>query len=200
MEIHKRIALARKKKGLTQEQLAELTNITSRTIQRIESGESTPRAFTIKAIAAALDTTFEELTSEPQNDSVGLPATENAFDVESEKHFLTMLCLSCFAYLVIPFVHFLLPIYLLKKHVGAIVNSRAFGRSVIRQQIYWVVALNLSLILLFVYNFIVATHFKELYLVNYLWVFCIMYVLNAALITINLFRVKSLDFVTASPL
>ncbi|MFT3946550.1 MAG: helix-turn-helix transcriptional regulator [Agriterribacter sp.] len=61
METHKKNALARKKKGLTQEQLADITNITVRTIQRIESGKSIPRAFTIKTIASALGCSFEEL-------------------------------------------------------------------------------------------------------------------------------------------
>ncbi len=85
MELHQEIAAARKKKGLTQEQLAELTNITVRTIQRLESGESVPRPYTLKAIAAALDTTFEALTgSTPDGHPV---ASKDQHNTEDEKHF-----------------------------------------------------------------------------------------------------------------
>lgn len=48
-------------KGMTQEELAEKTHITARTIQRIENGEVEPRAFTLRAIASALETDFEKL-------------------------------------------------------------------------------------------------------------------------------------------
>lgn len=54
-ELGKKISELRKEKGLTQEELVEKCNISVRTLQRIESGEVTPRSFTIKTILAALD-------------------------------------------------------------------------------------------------------------------------------------------------
>lgn len=42
-------------KGLTQLELAELTNISLRSIQRIEKGEVTPRSYTVKTLAQQLD-------------------------------------------------------------------------------------------------------------------------------------------------
>lgn len=45
----------RKKKGWTQEELVEACNVSVRTIQRIESGEVTPRTSTIKLLLEALD-------------------------------------------------------------------------------------------------------------------------------------------------
>ncbi len=71
MELSKKIVLARRKLGLTQEELASLAQVTVRTIQRIESGESIPRSFTVKALARALETNFEELTKETQNGGWG---------------------------------------------------------------------------------------------------------------------------------
>lgn len=57
----------RLKKGITQEDLAEKTDISVRTIQRIESGEVDPRAYTLQAIATALEVDFEVLaTSEAE--------------------------------------------------------------------------------------------------------------------------------------
>lgn len=54
-DLGKKIAELRKAKGLTQEELVEKCNLSIRTIQRIESGEVTPRSYTIRIIFAALD-------------------------------------------------------------------------------------------------------------------------------------------------
>jgi transcriptional regulator with XRE-family HTH domain len=51
----------RTKKGMTQEDLAAKTDITVRTIQRIESGEVDPRAFTLQSIANALEVDYQVL-------------------------------------------------------------------------------------------------------------------------------------------
>lgn len=51
----KKMTELRKAKGFTQEALAEKCNINVRTLQRIESGEVTPRSYTAKVIFAALD-------------------------------------------------------------------------------------------------------------------------------------------------
>ncbi len=59
-ELGKRIAELRKAKGLTQEELVEKCNLNVRTLQRIESGEVTPRSYTIKIIFAALDYTVSD--------------------------------------------------------------------------------------------------------------------------------------------
>lgn len=54
-ELGKKISELRKVKGLTQEELVDKCNISVRTLQRIESGEVTPRSYTVKTILAALD-------------------------------------------------------------------------------------------------------------------------------------------------
>jgi transcriptional regulator with XRE-family HTH domain len=51
----KKMTELRKAKGFTQEELAEKCNINVRTLQRIESGDVTPRSYTAKVIFAALD-------------------------------------------------------------------------------------------------------------------------------------------------
>ena len=50
----------RQQKGLIQEQLAETCEISPRTIQRIESGEVDPRAYTLQCLGTALDFDFAE--------------------------------------------------------------------------------------------------------------------------------------------
>ncbi|MEN9987449.1 MAG: hypothetical protein RLZZ585_488 [Bacteroidota bacterium] len=46
---------SRKSKNLTQEQLAELSKVNLRTIQRIENNENTPRGYTLKLICDILE-------------------------------------------------------------------------------------------------------------------------------------------------
>jgi transcriptional regulator with XRE-family HTH domain len=63
----KRIAELRKTRGLTQEELVEKCNVSVRTIQRIESGEVTPRSYTVRAILDTLGYELGEIT-EPQTE------------------------------------------------------------------------------------------------------------------------------------
>jgi len=53
-----KVAELRQQKGLTQEQLAEMCEVSSRTIQRIESGEVDPRAYTLQCLSATLEFDF----------------------------------------------------------------------------------------------------------------------------------------------
>ena len=50
----------RQQKNLTQEQLAEKCEVSARTIQRIESGEVDPRAYTLQCLSTVLDFDFTE--------------------------------------------------------------------------------------------------------------------------------------------
>ena len=59
-ELGKKIADLRKVKGLTQEELVEKCNLNVRTLQRIESGEVTPRIYTIRLIFEALEIPFDK--------------------------------------------------------------------------------------------------------------------------------------------
>jgi len=195
MEIAKKIALIRKQKGLTQEQLADLANVTVRTIQRIESGENKPRAYTVKILADALKIDFEDLGNQLQEEnspgSINLP--ESRYDPENEREFLKNLCLSCFSYLLIPLIHFLIPLFILKRSNNTNAKTIAFGRKIIRQQIYWKVTVALSLMLILAYNLIMAANFKKAYTVNYLWPFLILYFLNSFIIINNMYRLKRIE-------
>lgn len=63
-DLGKKIAELRKAKGFTQEELVEKCNLSVRTLQRIESGEVSPRSYTIKVIFAALDYNFYDSTED----------------------------------------------------------------------------------------------------------------------------------------
>jgi transcriptional regulator with XRE-family HTH domain len=68
----KLIVQLRKAKGWTQEELVERCNVSVRTLQRIESGEATPRPYTVRSIFAALE------YAAPINDSNDLPDIEGS--------------------------------------------------------------------------------------------------------------------------
>ena len=57
----------RQQKAFTQEQLAEKCEVSARTIQRIESGEVDPRAYTLQCLSKALDFDFMEDNTSNEN-------------------------------------------------------------------------------------------------------------------------------------
>ena len=54
-DLGQKVLELRKEKGFTQEELAEFCEVTPRTIQRIESGEVDPRAFTRNSLSNVLE-------------------------------------------------------------------------------------------------------------------------------------------------
>ncbi len=106
-----KVAELRQLKSLTQEQLAEKCEVSTRTIQRIESGEVDPRAYTLQRLSETLNYDFEEHN----------PASENLW--------LTALHLSStIVMLIIPLV-----VWSLKKDQSARINTQ--GRQVLNFQI-----------------------------------------------------------------
>ena len=57
-DLGKKVSELRQQKAITQEQLAEICEVSTRTIQRIESGEVDPRSFTIQRLNEALNFDF----------------------------------------------------------------------------------------------------------------------------------------------
>ncbi|QCR23159.1 helix-turn-helix domain-containing protein [Pontibacter sp. SGAir0037] len=78
-ELGKKILDLRKAKGLTQEELVEKCNISVRTLQRIESGEVTPRSYTIRIIFAALDYNHADVIGKNNLISDGYAKASNSF-------------------------------------------------------------------------------------------------------------------------
>lgn len=82
-ELGTQLIQLRKEKNLTQEELVEVCNVSVRTIQRIESGEVTPRVSTIKVILGALGEdyiSFNRRSSQKTKD-VELEKTSNWINV-----------------------------------------------------------------------------------------------------------------------
>ncbi|MFN3665595.1 MAG: helix-turn-helix domain-containing protein [Sediminibacterium sp.] len=181
MQVGKKIAAARKLKGLTQEELADLSQITVRTIQRIEAGNNTPQSFTLKAIAKALELDYADLLTNTNTVSAGNNGT--AADM---RHIMTLLNFSCFTYVVIPWVHWLIPMQVLKRRKDISGDALSFAQQIIRRQIYWTVAINLTMLGTLAYNYtVVSVMGNKNAVMPYLWPFLLLYFINATVILVQ---------------
>jgi transcriptional regulator with XRE-family HTH domain len=94
-ELSKRVKELRSRKGLSQEQLAENSGLSLRTIQRIENGETEPRGDTLKRLMNALDAAPDDLMD---------------WSIAEDKGFLTAVNLSALGFFVFPLLGILIPL------------------------------------------------------------------------------------------
>ena len=99
--IGKNLIYYRKAKGLTQQELSNLTEVTVRTIQRIEKNEVRPHLQTIKLLAVALELEVEAL----------LPL-DNPKEENIKKKWLLLIHATPILGFVIPFCNVLFPLFL----------------------------------------------------------------------------------------
>lgn len=190
MSLHLKIVEARRNKGLTQEEVADRANVTVRTIQRIESGETIPRNFTLKAIAQVLGIPFEELLTKENHSS----HISRESEAEEVIHFLKLLNLSSFTYLLLPYIHFLVPMYILRRRKEQNIKIVFIGRKIIQGQIIWVIAMIFIMLLTVAYNLVFVYRFGfpgEKAYIHYLWPAMAMYFLNGVIIIMTHFRIRS---------
>ncbi|WP_439130720.1 helix-turn-helix domain-containing protein [Polaribacter sp.] len=126
----------RLKRGFSQEQLAEISNISIRTIQRMEKGETRPKGDSLKKIAMALETTTENLLETDKKEDLGL---------------LSLIVISGISYLIHPFLGILLPVLLWFFKKNKIINADLTGKRVINFQITWQI-LFFTYFVIIVYN------------------------------------------------
>ena len=75
-----KIADLRKKKGLTQAQLADMLNISNKTISRWETGEGYPEVTLLSRLAKALGVTVDELLAEPEQEAEAVQEQPDRFE------------------------------------------------------------------------------------------------------------------------
>lgn len=76
---------SRKTKNLTQEQLADLSKVNLRTIQRIENNENTPRGNTLKLICDALEISI------PVSETESIKSQPNSIEIIFQYFFLIII-------------------------------------------------------------------------------------------------------------
>jgi len=132
-----RLVYQRKLVGLSQDQLAERTRVTVRTIQRIEKGEVTPHLRTVKLLAAALEVELEDLLEleDPREESL-------------QMKWLLLMHASPFIGFFVPFLNILCPLFVWihKREDNPIYDLH--GRAVINFQITMLLVYVLALIAL----------------------------------------------------
>lgn len=130
--IGKKIREVRKKKGLSQEELAESARINLRTIQRIENDESEPRGKTLNLICEALDINSEDILDYGKHD---------------DKNYLIFFHLSVLAFLAIPVGNIILPLILWLNKKDKIIGLKDAGANLLNFQIIWSVVSFLTLMI-----------------------------------------------------
>ncbi|UII77276.1 helix-turn-helix domain-containing protein [Flagellimonas sp. HMM57] len=100
-ELGLKIVELRKQKGFTQEELVDRCNINVRTLQRIESGEVSPRSYTIKTILSALDYDFETLHQTDNENAVNRIITVPPKEAKSIHNLLTVSLIAGILFLIV---------------------------------------------------------------------------------------------------
>ena len=121
-EIGKRIRDIRKKKGLSQEELAESAKVNLRTIQRIENNESEPRGKTLNLICDVLQINAEDILD---------------YGKQPDKSYLTIFHLSVIVFLAIPVGNIIVPLILWMNKKDKIIGLKEIGANLLNYQIVW---------------------------------------------------------------
>lgn len=120
-----KIKLLRERLGYTQLEFAEKTNLSLRTIQRVESGQTTLKGHTLKSVAQGLGLNPVDLVS----------GTSTMPDLECRSQ-MRFINLSAFAFILVPFGNIFLPIILWSKFKKSSAVDE-LGRRIINYQILW---------------------------------------------------------------
>ena len=135
--IGEKISQLRKEKAWSQEDLAERSGISVRTIQRIENNGSKPRPFTLQTLAKALEVEVSRLLKQEEK-----AEQEPAIDFS----ILRQINLAVFVHVILPLGNIFLPLIIWRKNrQSALVKE--VGSKIITVQILWTLTTLLLLVL-----------------------------------------------------
>lgn len=160
-DLAKRIKGLRSRRGLSQEQLADLSELSLRTIQRVEKGETIPRGDTLKRLGIALQVSPDEIID---------------WKILEDNNVLIMLNFSQLGFLAFPLLGIIIPlaIWILKKET--IMNVNEQGKSIINFQITWII----GLLPAFIFG---------IFIFGLIFTIALLYIYNIVLILMNTTRV-----------
>ncbi|MFI1745901.1 DUF4870 domain-containing protein [Thalassobellus sediminis] len=175
-DLGNKIKEVRKRKGFSQEELAEEAKVNLRTIQRIENNENEPRGKTLNLICEVLDLNAEDLLD---------------YGKQTDKNYLIYLHLSVLSGLVIPMGNIILPFILWITKKDKIIGLKDVGANLLNFQIVWTFFASAVLI---IGAFLKITHleigpFNSFTFPIYFWV--ILYVINIILPIIFVIRIRN---------
>jgi len=197
------IVALRKRRGFSQEALAEQSGVSLRTIQRVEQGDTVPRGHTLQALAAALEVPLDAFRAEPAapapSAETEAPALRQAEAMPSEPAaepaaapalpldpgFVQLLNLSALCFLVFPFLNLLVPYLLWRKHRHDTAHVAEVGRRLLGFQMLWQVgsffAYMMAMLVQAAAFFYFGARLQGLFLV----VFALTYIINVAAVGYN---------------
>ncbi|MCE7993464.1 MAG: helix-turn-helix domain-containing protein [Roseivirga sp.] len=135
----------RKNKGYSQERLAEEAGVSIRTVQRIESGATSPTGHTLALLAGVLDTSVENLINEKT-------ASESPFELVNKMN------LSALPGLVLPYGNLIIPFLQWRKHQQN-TEIKEMGKRILNFQLLWSIAATLCFILVPMLHYVLIEQF-----------------------------------------
>ncbi len=143
---------SRQNLNLTQEELSEKSGVSVRTIQRIEAG-TTPKGYTLKALAKAMDISEANLLG------------ENETEYTTNK-WLKIINLSSLPFIVLPPLNFLVPLLIMffRKEFNPVT------RTIISVQLLWTLSGIVLLLIILMLNDWFAVQSKLTMLIAIVWV------------------------------
>jgi transcriptional regulator with XRE-family HTH domain len=187
----KQVKELRKRKGLSQEELAENSGVRLRTIQRIEKGETEPTGETLKRMSHALNVIPEELID---------------WTVIEDRGYLKAMNLSALTFILFPLLGILIPLIMWVAKKDKLKDINKVGKTIINFQITWTIILFAGVIInalvltnrihstgdISAHYFISSQNFNLIFL-------SILYILNLVLIIFNTYRIQKIKNVFYQP-
>jgi len=175
-ELSKKVREVRKRRGMSQELLAENSGLSLRTIQRIENGETEPRGNTLKRLSDALEVNPEEIMD---------------WALRDDYNYLTVMNLSALSFLLFPLLGILIPLIMWISKKDRIKKINRVAKEILNFQITWNILFFSPFILVFFTMFTsinINTGLSEssinLWFLNLMF-FILLYLINFILILIN---------------
>ncbi|MEH6535943.1 MAG: helix-turn-helix domain-containing protein [Psychroserpens sp.] len=149
MSIGKKVEDFRRRKGFSQDRLAQESKLSLRTIQRLESNMANPSGYTLIAIAKILEIDVSELQTEITKEK-----TENdIYDLLNRINVYGLLGI------VLPFGNVIFP-YLFWRKYKDLPEINSYGRRIISFQIFWTLMASLNFLLTPTIQYYIYRHFK----------------------------------------
>lgn len=121
-ELAQKLKRYRSAKGFSQEELAEKSGLSLRTVQRIENSETIPRGDSIQRLASTLGITPDDLMS---------------WEVVEDRSFLIALNLSSLCFLFFPLLGILVPLIVWLSRKDKVQEVNRVAKAVLNFQITW---------------------------------------------------------------
>ncbi len=130
-----RIKNIRTQSGISQEALADLTQLSVRTIQRIETGETSARGDSLQRIATALNVDIKELTT------ITVTAASNTPALKEDIWIIRLLYIAPLGFLIFPALGIICPLIIWIVYRNTISGIHQKGKQLITIQTVWCIVL-----------------------------------------------------------